>query len=112
MHVIRAFQKWTVGVKRGQVHVHRRLVNQFRRMMMHVEFHTSDGWKITKAIVQAGLLQYICSEKFIPCDPWDEESVFIQEKSNRDEMKRSEVISAASLPTSDQIEKLEQEISY
>jgi hypothetical protein len=38
--------------------------------------------------------------------------VFIQEKSNRDDIKRSEAISAASLPTSDQIEKLEQEISY
>jgi hypothetical protein len=79
-HVIHAVQKWSLSVKRCQLH--RRLVNQFRRMIMHVAFHTSDGWKITEAIVQVGLLTYICSEQFIPCDPWDEDSVLIQEKSN------------------------------
>jgi hypothetical protein len=79
-------------------------------MIMHVAFHTSDGWKITEAIVQAALLTYICSEQFIPCDPWDEDSVMIQEKSNRDEMRK--IGDGISIFIAEQIERLEQDISY
>lgn len=82
-HSIKDGKVWVVSAKRKPEH--KKYQGQFKKMLMHLFCHASGEWNISEAIVHAGLLLYICKEKSLDVNPWDN-TVKVQDKSDRFEL--------------------------